>query len=228
METSKPPIRSRGLAFLFGVLLLLALLGSGCGGDDDGGGDVAVSGLKEDLPAADELGMESERELEWDNSTDFVVEGLFISEGTAPSEVISAMDDAGFEGAAGGRLFNSDDDHHARISVAEFESEDGAVEAREVLHEEDLKQPCFAACTVSPEEYEVDGIPSSQAVHQVPNEGKPPAGVFKFEAYHAEFVIGPRLYVIQMDSSPGKALGAAFDRSVKTFYEGVSSSEPAA
>lgn len=110
-----------------------------------------------------------------------------------------------------------------RVSVAPFDSDAGAVQARDLLHEEDLKQPCFAVCSVSPGEYEIDEIPDSAAVHQKPNEGKLPPGLFRFEAFHAEFVIGPRLYVLQMDGPPDSSLDTSFEAALKTVYEGASS-----
>ncbi len=219
--------RSLGRSPLPTLLIGLALLGAGCGGDDDGGGGVSPEDLASRLPAAEDLKLETEREFTWDNSTDFAFDGFFFSEGTTASELIATLDDAGFEAGAGARLKDPAKMRGVQLSVAQFESDDGAVEARELLHAEDLKQPCFAACTVTPTEYELDGIPGSAAVHHMPNEGKPPPGLFKFEAYHAEFAIGSQLYVIQMDSPPDPTLGAAFDDVVASAYKTASESSSA-
>lgn len=216
--------RSRAVALpLVGLLLLAALAGAGCGGDDDdGGGDVSLAELKSSLPAAADLGLEPGRDFEWDNATDFMFQGPFFPEGTTPSELIADIDAAGFEGAVGSHLTDKPHKWNLSISVAEFDSDEGAVEARDRLHEEDLKQPCFAACAVTPREYELDGIPDSTAVHQVPNEGKPPPGVFEFESYLAEFVIGPQLYVVQSDGPPDWTSSTEFDQAVTTVYEAAS------
>ena len=104
------------------------------------------------------------------------------------------------------------------IAAAAFDSEDGASTALDALHAEDLKQPCFGACVVSPTEYTVEGIPNSAAVHHVPNEGKPPPGLFTVEAYHVEFTVGSDLYLFQVSGAPGLS-EARFDRIAKAVYE---------
>jgi len=54
--------------------------------------------------------------------------------------------------------------------------------------------------------------------------GELPPGLFPVEAYHAEFVIGPQLYVLQADGPPSSTFGAEFDKVVRTVYEAASSS----
>jgi hypothetical protein len=112
---------------------------------------------------------------------------------------------------------------NVRISAAQFGSKQGALEARDALHKEDLKQPCRDACTVAPREYKLDEIPAHAAVHHAPVRGKLPPGMSPVEAYHAEFVIGRQLYVVQADGRPSSSFGAAFDRLVQTVYEAASS-----
>ena len=190
---------------------------------DDGGGDVSLAELKGHLPAAGELGLRLQRESEWDNATDLLVQGLVIPEATRPSELGAAIEDAGFQGAVGSELADSRRESNVRIIAAQFDSEEGALEARDLLHEEDLKQPCRAACVVSPREYELDEIPDSAAVHHVPVRGELPPGVSKVEAHHAEFVIGPQLYVVQVDGPPSSTFSAEFDKVMRTVYEAASS-----
>lgn len=211
----------------FGALVLaMAVIAlGGCGGDDDeGGGEVRHAELRSHLPAAGDLGLKEQRKSEWNNATDLLVQGLVIPEATTPSELGAAIEDAGFQRAVGSDFADSRHKLNVRISAAQFDSKAGALEARDVLHKEDLKQPCLATCTVAPREYKLDEIPDSAAVHHAPIRGKLPPGRFPVEAYHAEFVIGPQLHVIQADGPPSSTFGAEFDRVVQTVYEAASSS----
>jgi hypothetical protein len=213
----------------FGAACLAALaLGLGACGDDDEepaasapeeSSSVSSSDLLAQLPAADALNREVDRQYEWENATDFVVQGVIYSETTPPSELIGPIEDAGFEAGAITGYFDSDHRSLLRVLIAEFDSEEGAAEARDLLHAEDLKQPCFAACTVTPQEYEVEGIPNSTAVHQVPIEGDLPPDAFPFEAYLLEFTEGSTLYSIYLDGEPGFASEEEFDETALTVYE---------
>jgi hypothetical protein len=199
------------------LIAMLAAIGvAGCGDDDDDGGASAAE-LKQRLVPAEDVQLEEDREFEWDNATDFVIQGLFVSELTAPSEYISAIEDAGFEAGAGEVLTSRDHSVTAFVDVAAFDSEEGATEARDAVHSEDLKQPCYAECTVTPTEYEVEGIPDSVAVHHVPNKAASPE-FGKFEAYHVEFTIGSDLYAVQASGGP-KVDEAEFLRGAKEVYE---------
>lgn len=206
------------------IALILAsaviLLGA-CGGDeDDGEGDASAAELSSRLPAGDDLGLDEQGEFDWNNSTDLLAEGLVIPAATHISELSAAVEDAGFQGAAGSELAGTD--LNMRIVAAQFDSEDGALEVRDLLHEEDLKQPCPDACVVTPREYELDDIPDSAAVHHVPVRGDLPEGQLKVEAHHAEFVIGPELYVVQADGAPSRTFSAEFDKLMRTVYESAS------
>jgi hypothetical protein len=214
-----------GLGALVLAMTVIAL--GGCGGhEDEGGADVGLAELRSHLPAAGDLGLKEQRESRWDNATDLLVQGLVIPEATTPSELGATIEQAGFQGAVGSEFADTRHKLNVRIGAAQFDSEAGALEARDVLHKEDLKQPCRAACTVAPREYELDEIPDHAAVHHAPIRGKLPRGLFRVEAYHAEFVIGPQLYVVQADGPPRSTFGAEFDRLVQTVYEAASSSGP--
>ena len=225
----RPPSLNRwrpGARSLIGLLLLPALVvGAGCGGggDHDGGGGVSLAELKGYLPAAGDVGLTLQQEYEWDNATDLLVQGLVIPAAITPSKLGAAIEDAGFQGAVGTELADSRPELNVRISAARFDSEEGALKARDLLHEEDLKQPCSAACVVSPREYELDEIPNSAAVHHVPVRGKLPRGTSKVEAHHAELVIGPQLYVVQADGPPSATSSAEFDKLMRTVYATASS-----
>jgi hypothetical protein len=212
----------QALSLTLACLLALAAVavGSGCGGGDD----TSAASLKDQLLPAKQLSpLKIESNFEWDNPIDFVVQGLNLPESTAPSEVIGSIDDAGFEAAAGQLLATKQGDPTANVDVAGFDSEDGAREARDVLHQEDLKQPCIAECVVNPREYKAKGIPDSVGVHLVPIDRPAPPGLSKFEAYHVEFTIGKDLYVVEAFGPPGSIPEARFQSGAKTFYEYASS-----
>jgi hypothetical protein len=206
------------------ALATLTIVVAACGGGDgdDGGNVVSLAELSRHLPAAGDLGVNQQREFEWNNATDLLVQGLVIPEATTPSELGAAIEDAGFQGAVGRELADSRHKLNVRISAAQFDSEEGAREARDLLHEEDLKQPCSAACVVAPREYELAEIPNSAAAHHVPVRSELPAGLSKVEAHHAEFVIGRQLYVVQADGRPSSTFSTEFDRVMRTVYEAAS------
>jgi hypothetical protein len=206
------------------ALATLAIGIAACGGGDgdDGGNGVSLAELRSHLPAAGDLGVKQRHEFEYDNATDLLVVGLVIPAATTPSKLGAALEAAGFQRAVGRELGDSRPRLNVRISAAQFESEEGALEARDLLHREDLKQPCPDACIVSPLEYELAGIPNSAAAHHVPVRGKLPQGMSKVEAHHAEFVIGPQLYVVQADGRPSATFSDEFDTLMRTVYAAAS------
>jgi hypothetical protein len=206
--------------------LVIAIDACGGGDGDDGGNVVSIAELSRHLPAAGDLGVKQQGEFEWNNATDLLVQGLVIPEATKPSELGAAIEDAGFQGAVSRELADSRHKLNVRISAAQFDSEEGPREARDLLHAEDLKQPRQAACVVAPREYELAEIPNSAAAHHVPVRRLP--GRSKVEAHHAEFVIGRQLYVVQADGPPSATVSAEFDRVMRTVYEAASSATTSA
>jgi hypothetical protein len=215
------------------LILALAVVAFGaCGDDDDAEGELSVAQLSSSLPTAGELrldeappGPQAQGESESHDATDLFnkVDGLVIGAATDPSELGAAIEDAGFQHAVG-RDFGSRD-LNVRIRAVQFDSEEGALEARDLLHEVDLKSPCPDACIVTPVEYKVDDVPDSAAVHHVPNRAVVPPGESGVEAHHAEFVIGPQLYVVQVDGTPSPTFSADFDKLMRTVYRSASSAE---
>jgi hypothetical protein len=197
------------------ILALAAIALGACGGDDDDGeGDVPAADLSSTLPTADALGLDEGTESEWDEATD-ITHFLIVGGATDQDELGATIEDAGFEEAVSMELGRAG--LNVRILAAQFDSEEGALEARDILHEEDLKSPCPDKCVVTPLEYELDDVPDSVAVHHVPNEDDGPV-----EAHHAEFVIGSILYVVQVDGKPSPAFSADFDELMGTLYESAS------
>jgi hypothetical protein len=203
------------------LTLALAVIALGaCGDDDDGESEVPVAELSTSLPSAGDLGLDELAESEWDDAADLLAEGLVIGAATDPTELGAAIEDAGFQGAAGRDLEGQD--LNVRIRAVQFDSEEGALEARDLLHDEDLKSPCPDACVVTPVEYELDEVPDSAAAHHVPTRVELPPGQSRVEAHHAEFVIGPQLYVVQMDGKPSPTFSADFAKLMGTVYESAS------
>ena len=211
----------RRLVPLLSLLFLFAA--AGCGDDDEQETAVTPADLLASLPTANELGHKPFQEYEWDNATDMIVQGLVIPEDTSLEDLAAELEDAGFQAAAGAEFENPDEERNVRIVAAEFDSTEGATAARDRMHEEDLKQPCATKfCLVSPVEYELDGIPDSAAAHHLPTGGELPPDVRPVEAFHAGFVVGPRLYVIQTDGAPDPALEGRFRRDIETLYDSAS------
>jgi hypothetical protein len=223
------PGTSRAKFAVVALATLVIVIAACAGGDgDDGGSGGSLAELRSHLAAAGDLGVQQQREFEWNNATDLLIQGLVIPEATTPSELGAAIEDAGFQGAVGRELADSRHKLNVRIGAAQFDSAEGARAARDLLHEQDLKQPCSAACIVSPREYELAEIPNSAAAHHVPVRGKLPPGRFKVEAHHAEFVIGSQLYVVQADGRPSATFSAGFDRLMRSVYEAASGARDSA
>jgi hypothetical protein len=206
--------------FLLTAILTLAFvgaIGAGCGGDDENGGPSPKS-LEGFLPPPAQLGqLRLERTLNWDNATDFVVQGTVLPEATAPSSAVAQMDDAGFAAGAGEILRPKGGGSPVNITAAAFDSADGATQAQTYLHEQDLTQPCFQACAVNPKELTIRGIPGATAVHQVPVDRLPP-GLRPFEAFAVEFTIGSDLFYAYASGDPGDIPPAVFEKGATSFY----------
>ena len=209
---------------IFGRLLLVAALltealGAGCGNDEE----TSPASLKGLLPPPSQIGpLKLEVPFEWDNPTDFIVQGTVLPQTTAPSEAVSKMDDAGFQAAAGDLLQPRGGGEPVNVDVARFDSSEGATQARDYLHSQDLQQPCAAACSVNPRALTIKGIPGATAVHQVPIKGNLPPGIFPFEAFAAEFVIGSDVFYAYASGHPGDIPPSAFERGVRAIYEHAS------
>jgi hypothetical protein len=177
--------------------------------------------LKHFLPPPSQLGrLALERGLQWDKATDFLVQGTELPQDTAPSSAAAAIDDAGFQSGAGDVLVPKGGGPPVHVDVASFDSSDGATQAQSYLHEQDLLQPCYAACTVDPQELSISSVPGAKAVHQVPLKGKlPPNAGNPFEAYAAEFTIGSNLFYAYASGSPGDIPPQIFEKGVTSFYK---------
>ncbi len=193
------------------LILALAALALGACGDDDEGDESGAAPSASSLPTGDELELDEGFERELDEATD-VTTFLVVGGATDPDELGATIDDAGFEEAVSKEF--SGNGVNVRMVAVQFDSDEGALEARDLLHEEDLKSPCPDKCIVTPLEYELDDVPDSAAAHHVPNEDDGPV-----EAHHAEFVIGSTLYAVQMDGKPSQAFSGDFDELMQRVHD---------
>jgi hypothetical protein len=94
------------------------------------------------------------------------------------------------------------------------------------LHQQDLQQPCYTACTVNPRELTISGIPGATAVEQVPIKGKlPPNAGPPFEAFAVEFTIGSDLFYGYVQGDPGDTPPARFEQGAALVYKYASQHE---
>ncbi len=203
------------------LIAVFAVFGlAACGGDDEGDGGTPAADLTTGLPTADDVGLDEQKSWEFADATDLVARGLVIGGATSASDLGAKIEDAGFQGAVGTDFGRRN--LNVRVRAVGFDSEEGALEARDLLHDEDLKTPCADACIVAPVEYELSDVPDSVAVHHVPTGVKLEPGQSAVEAHHGEFVVGTTLYVTQMDGKPSPNFSDEFDELMGTIYESAS------
>lgn len=232
--------RSSRLFSCIAALLAVIAIGS-CGGDDgdDGGGDGDAGSAARELTAqlpttsAIEVGtkLKTDREFEWSDPIDFAFEGIFVPQSAAgqASETVHALEDAGFEAAAGNVLASSDGSITSFVDAVQFGSAEGAAEARDFLNSNNLQQPCHGPCAVNPKQAATLGVPNAKAVHQVPLEGAelPPTAGPPFEVRIIEFTIGPYLYHLDVDGPPGQVSESDWKQTVEAVYGQAKQKTPA-
>ena len=78
-------------------------------------------------------------------------------------------------------------DLNVRIRAIQFDSDEGALDARDLLHAEDLKQPCVdEGVSSTPREYELEEDPGCRRGSPRADWGAPAPGQAKVEAHHAD------------------------------------------
>ena len=182
---------------------LVVLAAAGCGG---GGGEPSDQSLRDRiLPAAQvNDNFKFRRAYIFTNPIDASIQGLQFSENTQPSELVNAIDDAGFVKGAGQEV-QAGDIHGPIIGIDawKFDSDSGAEKARDRVQAEYHKQPCYSICSQKESELKVADIPGARGQASEPDPARPPETGPGFEAYAVEFTIGPYLYVIAGGGDPG-------------------------
>jgi hypothetical protein len=193
------------LRWAIGGVLLLLCLAAGCGGGDNEPSDAALR--ERLLPASQVKDFKFHRSFIFTNAVDAGVQGLQLSENTQPSDVVNAIEDAGFVKGAGQEVQQGDiHGPIVGIDVWKFDSDSGAQDARDLVHDEYRKQPCYGICSQKTSDMEVEGIPDARGEASEPDPARPPETGPGFEAYAVEFTVGPYLYVVAGGGEPGFAM----------------------
>lgn len=126
----------------------------------------------------------------------------------------SKLDEAGFVSAVHDLRFypetpggsHTRDAPHVRMLVIRFESDDGAREGADLLHEHAL-EPCPETCALRISEFEVSGVPDAQGVRRFTSAerleetgepGKP------HDSYSIVFADGSFAYELEVFGTPGE------------------------
>jgi hypothetical protein len=223
------------------ALLLRAALASsvlctgalaGCGGGDDGTSPADLTSQL--LPASEFPGFKSERKFEWDNTIDYVGQGLqgrILPESTPPSQAVDAFDDAGFEAGVGDRFVRANGNRFEGPQIAEdvvqLGSDADAREALDYVGKEASKPPCFGVCSVAIRKFAVPGIPGASGIQLTPQRNPPPDAPPPFEAYGVGFTIGPRLFLVDAGGGPGQVNKSQVVDAAKALYQRNAKSDEA-
>lgn len=157
--------------------------------------------------------------------------------GATAGEAEEFLTEAGFVRGIGGTRFRpgSDGEHtpgdqHLVMGVLQFESDEGARDAVDWYHDEDM-QPCPGNCAATISEFEVDGISdakgsrrnvTAERLRQTGEDGEPS------DAYDIRFADGPFAYYVGTFGPPGDATTeAATEAIAKRIYDRVKGAPPA-
>lgn len=122
----------------------------------------------------------------------------------------NVFSDAGFQAAISSARFFGETHGptlpHIFSSAVELQSEDGAANALEWIHEDSLK-PCPETCAVQISEFEVDGIPDARGVRRSQSaediEAVGREDDVPFDSYEVLFTDGPFVYTVDVHGPPG-------------------------
>jgi hypothetical protein len=223
----------------FAALVTAIVLGAGlaaCGGDEE----AAPLGLEQRVPGAAEAPGSEPDPVE----TQVTVTGLDAFEAKLMADVpsvtdedVRALEEAGFVSAISDtRFYPSEpggahvrDAPHVFTVVLRFESEEGAREAVELMHQFNLRS-CPETCAFDNSEFDVDGTPNAlgaqriatqESLDQVGDPGEP------FAVYAIDFADGPFVYDIALSGSPEEVSEQEAQEIAKRLYERVVGAPPA-
>jgi hypothetical protein len=119
---------------------------------------------------------------------------------------------------------------HLFALLMQFESDDGAETAVEILHADGLR-PCPGRCAGRVLEFDVDGTPDAKGVRRVATaeeikafgeKGRPPS-----DAYEIRFADGPFAYTVELRGAPGSVSEEQAEEIVEKLYDRVEGAPPA-
>ena len=220
----------------FGALLAAVVLGVGvaaCGGDP-----AAPLTLEQRVPGASEAPGSEADPVETrvtvtgiDEFSDFVTDDPRVTD-----EDIHAFENAGFVAAVrDARFFPNEpggehvpEARHLFALVLQFDSDDGARDAAEQMHQFNLR-PCPDTCAFDVREFDVDGtsnatgvqrIATQESLDEVGDPGHPRA------EYIVNFADGPYVYDIALDGPPGEVSEQEVEEIARKLYERVAGAPP--
>lgn len=156
---------------------------------------------------------------------------------TVTEEDVRALGDAGFVSAIRDTRFypgepggaHSGEVPHIFTLVLQFDSEEGAREAVELLHEFNLR-PCPETCAFDFAELDVDGTPDAIGSSQIATQesldavGDPED---PYAIYAIDFAEGLFVYDISLAGPPEEVSEQQLEEIAETFYERVAGAPPA-
>jgi hypothetical protein len=246
LSSKRGPSRLSASVVLLATASLLAA--AGCGGSDDGTSPASLKSRLLPASAVPSAGTQArprvigpiprgvppppslptsggrftvERYFGWKDPIDVVAEGISIPQATRPSEAVDVVKKAGFDAGAGELLTQKGIGPQLQLDALKFKSTGGAGDVRDYLHEQDLKQPCFKACSENVSDLKLNGISGAKAARQVPLRKLPPNAPPPFDHYVVEFTVGPYLYVGSINGGPREIRQRLFEQGAKAFYDHV-------
>jgi hypothetical protein len=113
---------------------------------------------------------------------------------------------------------------HIFSLVIQFETEDDASRAVEILHEDSIR-PCPETCANQAEEFDVSDIPGAEGTHRFATaesiEATGDTEIRPFDEYEIDFADGVFAYRIQVRGSPGEVSQDEAEEIVANFYDRV-------
>ena len=223
----------------FAALVATIVLGAGiaaCGSGDE----AAPLTLEQRVPGAAEApGSEPdpvEIQVKMTGFDEFEAEVL-ADVPSVTDEEVRALEESGFVSAISNTRFypsepggaHSREAPHVFTTVLRFESEEGAREAVELMHQFNLR-PCPETCAFDNREFDVDGTPNAtgaqriatqQSLDEVGDPGEPSA------VYAINFADGPFVYDIALSGLPEEVSEQEAETIAKRLYERVVGAPPA-
>lgn len=214
------------------LLAIAAVVAAGfvaCGGDGDGAAPLTLEQrlIRESEVAGSEPDPRETR----------IVAGSLDEFVSSPDYVVAAdidrskLEEAGFVSAVQVTRFypetpgasHTGEEPHVRMLVIRFDSEDGAREGGDLLHEKSI-EPCPETCAQGITEFEVSGIPDARGVRHYTSAadleatGEPGE---PFDAYLILFTDGSFAYELEVFGPPGQVSQKQIEEIAGKVYERV-------